>query len=1021
MKVNQKRMYAACSLCTGLLLFGTPVQAVGKVSIIQQNVGTCSGVIKDSHGEPIIGATIKVKGQSGKGAVSDLDGNFTIKGLESGVTLEISYIGFKDKEVVWQGSSLDISLSEDNKTLDDVVVVGYATQKKVNLTGSVSSVSSKDLQDIPVANTTTLLQGRMPGLVLTQAGGQAGAEDLEVRIRGIGTFGNNNPMVLIDGVEGSLSQISDIPSADIESVSVLKDAASAAIYGVRAANGVILITTKRGKEGRATVNYSGSYSWQTATILPNYLDSYNWALMSNEAGKNVYSPEALQKLKDGSDPDHYANTDWLGEVFRTAPMMQHHLSVSGGSETTHYMTSVSFLDQDGIMRNTAAKKISFRSNIDTKYKRFKFGVNLSGNKNDVDSPAGISPSGATSVMRYLSWYTRPTVPVKYSNGHYGYVDGTNTNAEDIKNPVEIMNLGYNNNVAYRFNGKAFAALDIWDGLTLQTSFAYNFYLNTTKTYTPKDPARYDAEGNIKKSAGANNTLKDYYYREGTWTNENLLTYNKKFGLHSIGVLLGHSLIGYEYYTTTATKQGFPTENIYELDGGSKNATSSGNKGAYRLQSFFGRLNYNYNDTYMFEFNIRRDGSSRMPKVNRYATFPSVSAGWVFTNEKFMAKLPWLFGKLRASWGKLGNQEIGNYAYITSLGASGKYYFDQKGDPTVGMVQTSIPNENIKWETTTSFNIGIDLGFFNNKIQTTFEVYNKKTSDILMQLAMPNIFLGSLSAPYQNVGTVKNIGWEWSANYQDGIGDWKWFAGFNLSHVKNEIVYMGGLEERISGSTINRVGEPIGAYYGLKALGLYRTEEDLNRTNSQGVVIKQNGSTPQLGDVMYADLNDDGNINDADRTIIGKPFPKLTYGFTLGGSWKGFDLTTFWQGVSGIYRFFSETTTDIRGNFTDRWLDRWTVDNPDGSLPRIGNSFNEGMTSFWLENTSYLRLKNLEIGYTFKNIKYVGISSLRLYFNATNLLTFTPLKDFDPEKGSGDTRMDNYPNSKTISFGVNVTF
>lgn len=989
------------------------------VSVTQQN-STVSGLIVDASGEPLIGVNVLEKGTT-NGTITDFEGKFSLNLTSPNAILVVSYIGYVTQEIPAAGkTNLNITLNEDSETLEEVVVVGYGTQKKVNLTGSVSSVSAKDIQDVPTSNTASLLQGRMPGLVISQNGGQAGKEDMEVRVRGVGTFGNNNPMVLIDGVEGTLSQMSDIPAADIENISVLKDAASAAIYGVRAANGVILITTKRGKAGKVSVNYSGNYTIQTP-MLPTYIDSYHWALMRNDVAPGTYDDAALEKLRNGSDPDHYANTNWLDEVFRTAGMHQHHLSVSGGNENTHYMTSISYSNQEGIMKKTGAEKFSFRSNVDSKLGIFDFGLNLSGNKNNVDQPASIAPSGETSVMRYLSWFSRPTVPVMYSNGYYGYVDGSLKNAEMVKNPIQFMEQGYRLDEAWRFNGKAYAGIDIIDGLKFKSSLAYAFYMNATKKYTPKELGRYDAEGNMLKAPGQNNRLEDYYWRESTVTNENILTYDKKFGQHSLNVLLGHSIISYKSSTTTAGREGFPTENIYELDGGSKNPSAAGNSNEYRLQSFFGRINYSYADKYLLEANVRRDGSSRMPKNNRYATFPSVSAGWVFSNEAFMEDYQWLFGKLRFSWGKLGNQEIGSYAYLASLGASGNYYFDQSKDPQTGMVSTSIPNENIKWETTRTINAAIDLGFFNNRIQTTFEWFDKKTSDILMQLAMPNIFLGSLAAPYQNVGTVRNRGWEWNVNYNDSKGNWTWYAGFNLSHVKNEILYMGGLEERISGQTINRVGEPIGAYYAYKAIGLYRTEADLNRTNSKGEVIKQNGVAPKLGDIMYEDINDDGNITPEDRTIIGNPFPKYSYGINIGAGWKGFDLSTFWQGVAGIYRYNWETTTDIRGNFTDRWLDRWSAENPNGKMPALGNTMNEQFSSFWLENASYLRLKNLEFGYTFGSLPKLGVSKLRVYFAGTNLLTFTKLDNWDPEKGAGDTRNDNYPNAKSFSFGVNVTF
>lgn len=984
---------------------------------------TVTGKVYDAAGEPIIGASVVIQGTT-QGTITDIDGAFQLK-VQPSQTLVVSFLGYKDVILpVGNKNDFKVTLEEDSKKLDEVVVVGYATQKKVNLTGSVASVSSKDIQDIPVANTATLLQGRLPGLVLTQNGAQAGNDNPEIRIRGIGTFGNNNPMVLIDGVEGSLSQISEIPSADIDNISVLKDAASAAIYGVRAANGVILITTKRGQaSSRVKVSYSGSYTLQTPGIVPDYVDSYNWALMRNEVNPDTFSPEALQKLKDGSDPDHYANTNWLDAVLRNASMHQHHLSVSGGSENTHFMTSVAYSNQEGIMMKTGVERFSFRSSLDTRYKRFTFGLNLSGNKNNVTAPA-VAPSGEGGIMRFVSWFTRPTVPVMYSNGHYGYVDGSSMSAEMVKNPVELMSLGHRSNEYWRFNGKAFAGIELWDGLKFQTSLAYAFDLNATKSYTPKSPARYDADGNIVKAAGETNKEEDYWYRNATWTNENLLTYNKQFNKHNINVLLGHSVIGSRFYKTTASIQGFPTENIYELKGGTINPGATGESEEYKLQSFFGRVNYSYDDRYLFEFNIRHDGSSRMPKANRYATFPSLSAGWVFSNEGFMKDYRnFSLGKLRLSWGKLGNQEIGNYAYAATLGASGNYFFDQSKDKQAGMVQTSVPNENIKWETTRSVNVALDLGFFNNRIQTTFEWFDKKTSDILMQLAMPGIFLGSLSAPYQNVGAVRNRGWEWTVNYSDSKGDWAWNVGFNLSHVKNEILEMGELEEKIDGNTINRIGNPIGAYFGYKAIGIYRTEADLQRTNSKGEVIKQNGVAPKLGDIMYADLDDNGNITPEDRDIIGNPFPKYSYSFNLGASWKNFDLSTFWQGVGGIYRYSWETSTDIRGNLTNRWVNRYSADNINAPMPALGNTMNDSYSSFWLEKSNYLRLKNLEFGYTFRQTELakVGISSIRVYFAGSNLLTFTPLKNWDPEKSSGDTRNDVHPNMRTYSFGLNIQF
>jgi len=1026
-QLSSKQLMLSSFLVFSMML-GCPaqIQAVGssKAQAVQQS-GVVKGTVTDTQGEPIIGATIRVSGTA-SGTVSDINGRFTLSNVSRG-KLTFSSVGYITKEVAFAaGQTLNVSLKEDSKALDEVVVVGYGTQKKANLTGSVASVRFDDVSGIPVANTSSLLQGRLPGVVLQTNGAQAGHDDPEIRIRGVGTLGDaskNNPMVLIDGIESSISQMSSLPAEDIESVSVLKDAASAAIYGVRAANGVILVTTKRGGEQRPVITYTGSIALQKATVLPDFVNSYEWAKMYNECqpGK-AYTDDMLKKLADGSDPDHFANTDWAGEMFRSALMHQHHLSVSGGSAATHYMLSVQYMNQEGILRNTGNTRYNFRSNIDTQLGIVKIGLNLSGGKQEVQEP--VNSVTGEGLMRTLTWFTRPTVPVMFSNGHYAYTDGNpNISSTVFKNPIYNLYYGNKSNDHYRFDGKVFGELDLYKGLKFRTSLAYKYYANETSAYSPRGAAVYNAEGGEIAPAGTQNTLEDYRWLETGYINENIVTYNNKFGEHTVGVLLGHSVQQNRWDRNTASRQGFPTDNIYELDGGSQNDKVGGSAEETKLQSFFGRLNYNYADRYLFELNIRRDGSSRLPSKNRYATFPSLSGAWVVSNEAFMQGIDWLSAlKLRASWGKLGNQEIGNYVYSETLSAQGSYYF---GDTkTIGMRTSKIANENIKWETTTITDLGLDASFWGGRISMVFDWYNKVTSDILLQLPMPSVFLGSLPAPYQNAGKVRNRGWELSASYNDRAGDWTWQAGLSLAGVSNKIVDMNG-QEYISNNTINKEGEAIGSYYGLKAVGLYRTAADLQRTNSEGVVIKQNGQEPQLGDIMYEDLNDDGNITDADRQIIGNPFPKLQYSFTLGATWKNFDLTTFWQGVSGLDRFnWDETTISNGGNKTSRWLDRWSAENTDASMPRMGGEINNRYSSFWLTSGDYLRLKSLELGYTFRNyplLAKAGISSLRLYFAGSNLITFTSLDDYDPEKLSGDMRNDVHPNVKAYSFGLIVKF
>lgn len=981
-----------------------------------------SGQAKDPTGIPIIGASVMEKGTT-NGTVTDMDGKFSLM-VKTNSTLVVSFIGFSNMEyIISQNNTvLNVEMKEDSKLMDEVVVVGYGVQKKENLTGSVASINFDDVASMPVANTANRLQGRLPGVVLTNNGAQAGKDSPEIRIRGIGTFGNNNPMVLIDGVESSIGQISEIAPEDIQSVSVLKDAASASIYGVRAANGVILISTKRGGEQKVSITYSGNVTLQEATVLPDFVDSYSWAKMYNEAkNSEIYTPEMLQKLQDGSDPDHFANTNWAKAMFRTAAMHQHHLSINGGSQNVHYMISTQFFEQEGILKETASQRFNFRSNVDAKLGILKVGLNLSGSRQNIDEP-NTSVTGE-GLMRYLSWFTRPTVPLKYANGHYGYVDGTSLSQSIFKNPLDAMTTGYKDNKHYRFDGNFFGELDLAKGLKFRSGLAYKFYMNDITTFNPKNTTRYNAEG-VALTVQGTNSLSDYHYLQTTYINENILTYNTTFGKHSFALLAGHSTQASRWDSNNAGKQEFATDNLYELNAGTANPTAEGSAEENALQSFFGRVNYNYDERYLFEMNIRHDGSSRMPKAHRYATFPSFSGAWLISNESFLKNVAWLNSlKLRASWGMLGNQEIANYAYAYTYKTSGNYYFGN--NKQIGLVSSKIPNENIKWETTRITDFGFDASFIKGRIDLTFDWYEKNTSNILMALPMPNIFLGSLPAPTQNAGKVRNRGWEFAANYRDKKGDWGWESSLSLAGVKNEIIDMKGVES-IGGNTINREGEAINSFYGLKALGIYRSESDLNRVNSKGEKIKQFNHAPQLGDIIYSDLNDDGNINDSDREIIGNPFPKLQYAFSLGFSYKDFDLSTFWQGIGGIKRYnWEEPGISNGGNKTKRWLDRWSDDNPNGKMPRLSNAAdNQHYSSFWLTDGDYLRLKSVEIGYNLRHnafLSRLGVENVRFYLAGTNLLTFSSLDDYDPEKSSSDARNDVHPNTKTYSVGVNVKF
>ena len=546
------------------LCFFIPAMNVS-ASSLQADKFKVSGIVKDATGEPVIGASVVEKGTT-NGTVTDLDGNFNLS-VASNSTIVISFIGYSDQEyrISKDNTVLNVNLKEDTEMIDEVVVVGYGVQKKENLTGSVAAVNFKDVASMPVANTANMLQGRLPGVMLTNNGAQAGHDSPEIRIRGVGTFEHNDPMVLIDGVESSVSQIAEIPADDIESVSVLKDAASASIYGVRAANGVILVTTKRGGEQKPTITYSGSIALQEATVLPDYVNSYEWAKMYNECWPSkAYTDDMLQKLQNGSDPDHFANTNWAKEMFRTAAMHQHHLSVNGGSKAVHYMISTQYFQQDGILRETANQRFNFRSNLDAQLGIVKLGLNLSGSRQNIDEPT-TSVTGE-GLMRYLTWFTRPTVPVRYSNGHYGFLDGNpNISQSVFKNPIEALNMGYKDNKHYRFDGKFFGEIDIMKGLKFRSSLAYKYYMNDVTTFNPKNNVRYDAEGNALTTVGTNK-LTDYHYLETTYINENILTYDFSVGKHSFNLLAGHSIQATRWDKNEASKQGFATDNIYEMDG-----------------------------------------------------------------------------------------------------------------------------------------------------------------------------------------------------------------------------------------------------------------------------------------------------------------------------------------------------------------------------------------------------------------------------------------------------------------------
>jgi TonB-linked SusC/RagA family outer membrane protein len=992
-----------------------------------QTLVKVSGKVTDSSGGTLPGVSVSIKGTTA-GTITDSRGNYSLSNVPENATLQFSFVGMKMQEVKIDGKSvINVALEEETFGIEEVVAVGYGTVKKANLTGATSSVNFSKLESRPSANTATLLQGQMAGVTVSNYNTQPGNDNPEIRIRGIGTFNaGQNPLVIVDGVESSLTQI---PSADIESVSVLKDAASAAIYGVRAANGVILVTTKRGSVRKPVVTIKQNTALQKVLVIPDMVDSWEYADIINmglqaKGSAPLYTAEMIQKMKDGSDPDNYANTDWVEEMFQLAPMNTSYVSVDGGTENVKYLLSGEYFDQTGILLGTSTKRYSFRSNIDVNVsKKVKLGMDISGHTRRIDETLNSAneSDGNGSIFYTMRRGTNPTVPVKFQNGQWGTINGLfkNTNTT-YANPIYLSQKGVDFTNKYFFQGRVYADIEPVKNLNYRVNLAGVYNSGNQTRFSPSETFYYP-DGEILSSS-SQNALENNNSTDTKYIFENLLTYKLNIENHQFSILLGQSAQFYRYDYLWASVKDLPNDLIYELSAGVNEKNVAGNANEVSLQSFFSRINYNYKDKYLLEMNIRRDGSSRMPKESRYGVFPSFSGAWIISNENFLEKSPFFsFLKLRASWGQLGNQEIGNYAYVQNINLGQNYVF---GDAlTAGAALTSLANDKIKWETTTILDFGVDFNLFNNKLQVVADWFDKTSSNILVTLPIPQT-LGNLSAPYQNIADVRNSGVEIDLKYNGKISDLNYFAGLNFSVVENEILNISGLTTWISngGRNINLEGYPINSYYGLIAEGYFQTEDEIANSPAQFTALKP-------GDVKFRDISGpdgipDGKIDENyDREVIGSPFPKLNYSFNLGGSYKGFDLYCFFQGISGIDRYFWYNNEGA-GNFSKAALNYWKEDNPNADNPRFGNETNNNKNStLWLKDASYLRLKNLEVGYTLPKTltKKISIEKTRLYVSGTNLLTFTKVVDFDPEKIVSDERNRVYPQAQVYSVGLNITF
>lgn len=1006
--LRKASFYACLSLFAGMA-FPMSAQASQSTAIVQQSAKQITGVVTDATGNPVIGANVVQVGTT-NGTITDVAGKFTLR-VPPGAKLKVSYIGYHDQQIaVTSANSYRILLKEDTEALDEVVVVGYGTQKKVNLTGSVATISADKLVNRTSANVTNMLAGQMPGVTIIQNTGQPGADAGVLRVRGLGTMGDASAMVVVDGVESTMSSVD--PN-DIENISILKDAAASAIYGVRAANGVILITTKKGTKGRAVVSYDGYVGWQSASRMPKYLDSYNYAVLMNEAYTNdglkgPYDETALRKFKDGSDPDFYPNSDWLGTLLSESGLFNnHHLSIKGGGDKVTYSLAFNYHDKDGLIVNTNYNKFNVRANIDAQInKRLKLSTNMAVYRSNMTAPAG----GISNLMHYAFRET-PVTPIQLSNGHYALFKNEHNSVAYAREGGTYKETRSN------FQGNVGMELDIIDGLKLRGIAASTFNLTDNPTHV--NTMTFYQAGSDTPVKQTTNSIKEYDIKSMELNLQAYLDYNKTFGKHTIGAMIGYSQIYKQTRYLQAYRKNLPNSNsLDQINAGEVTGQSTyGTEIEYALRSVFGRVNYAFDDRYLLEANLRYDGTSRFPKNNRFGAFPSFSIGWRISEEDFF-KAKWVDNlKLRASWGLLGNQETVNsdnssnyYPYQNTYVFGYDYSFGNTLTPGIS-ISSPMANQNITWEKTDQWNVGVDAAFLGNKLTFSADWFRKETRDILLQLPVPHTL--GVSAPMQNAGVVRNTGIELQLGHNNRINDWTYSVGANFSYVTTKIIDLKG------GDTPGQsVGDPLWTYYGYVCDGIFQNEDEIKNHPRQTM------GTPVPGDLKYRNLNDDDVIDSKDRQVLGSYFPKINFGLNLSVQYKDFDLSALLQGAADVK---SAPVAEIRyafyngGKVTEQHLNRWTPDNPNATYPRLSmsDSKNRVTSSFWMQDASYAKLRNLQVGYSLPKslISKYGISRLRVYCSIDNLFMISGFDGVDPEAISGNY----YPLTRNYSFGLNITF
>ncbi|NDV60211.1 TonB-dependent receptor [Bacteroides sp. 519] len=1021
---------------------------------------TVKGVVTDTtYGDPVIGASVVQAGTNNNGTITDFDGNFSIT-VPSNATLKVSFIGYKPQEIAVNGkTTINVVLREDTEMLDEVVVVGYGQMKRSDLTGSVVSVNNEAISKSVPTSIDQVLQGRAAGVQLQANSGTPGASS-SIRIRGINSLSlTNQPIFVIDGVvidsatdSESTNPLSSINPSDIETMDILKDASATAIYGARASNGVIIITTKRGKAGSATISYDGYVGWQE---MPKFLDMMN--LREYAEHHNDRADAGIQNHSYGFiRPELLGEgTDWQDELFQKAMMTSHNLSITGGSEKTQYAIGAGYLNQEGIALGSSFRRLSLRGNVDSEVKSWlKAGINfsLSDSKQEVGTDNG-------TIMDAL--LQQPSVAVTAPDGSF---DGPDDQWMPT-NPIGMASIRENWNQKFGFRFNTYLEATIIKDLTFKTELSLDYNLNSTYYFQPS----YKFGVLESKERTSRRTKNDSKY----WSWRNILTYNKTLSdVHNINAMLGQEMSESKWEYLQGAASGFLTNTVHNISGGDRNASSStGTTGASSIASFFGRAFYAYNDRYLLTATVRRDGSSNFAKDNRWGWFPSAALAWKVSNEKSMEPVSDVINnlKLRLGWGTTGNQNVANWAYMALLSSRATPW-------GAGVLTANTPNPDLKWETTYSTNVGLDMNFFNNRIELIADIYNKRTKDLLLQLPLP-AFLGSVgegaaSNPWANIGELENKGIELTLNTVniDTKGfQWRSNLVFSLNRSKVlsmdtdnssiEKTFQFGSDKQIITKTT--VGQPIGQFWGYKVIGRFNKAEDFYYKDAQGninpvalpagCVIAETDTW--IGDYIFADLNKDGVIDHNDCTYIGNPEPKFTYGFGNTFSYKGFDLTIFLSGSYGndVVNYNRRRIEDPRlnNNLLSKVRDYAQVEliDPDGPndyrnmhvaggdpyMPRLSASSKNGnyrMSDRLIEDGSYLRIQNISIGYTLpkKWINPLNLTNVKVYANLQNVYTWTNYSGYDPEIGAmyGDALMTGfdygrYPSPRIYTFGLNVSF